>query len=110
MQDNKPQNITIKTLYNEKYLSISQIGSGGMAHVWRVLDTKFEIERAIKTLRSTQKQYSFESFSQQPLSMENLLVLYKQSYFTCGNEIEFSVLNRILEKIYILMALNIMTL
>ena len=38
---------------NHRYSTISALGDGGMAQVFRVLDTKYNVERAIKILQTT---------------------------------------------------------
>lgn len=71
MNYGKSKQSSARSFANGRYIILSQIGSGGMADVWRVLDTKFEIERAIKVLRTIQHAYSFETFSNQHNSEGN---------------------------------------
>lgn len=40
-----------KSFQQGRYIVLSRLGVGGIASVWRVLDTKYEIERAIKVLQ-----------------------------------------------------------
>ena len=51
-----------KTFQKDRYVVLSRLGVGGIATVWRVLDSKFEVERAIKVLQ--REQMSQESIQQ----------------------------------------------
>ena len=39
------------TFQNGRYETVAQIGEGGMAEVYKVIDTKFNVTRAIKRIK-----------------------------------------------------------
>lgn len=55
-----------------RFVVISRLGDGGAASVWRVLDTKYDIERAVKILHVTNNSNALLRFEQEVRIMMQL--------------------------------------
>jgi len=55
-----------------RFIVLSRLGDGGAASVWRVVDSKYEIERAIKTLHLTDHVNTLSRFEQEVKIMMRL--------------------------------------
>ena len=64
-------NIPIQFQEN-RFLVVSRLGDGGAAAVWRVVDTKYDIERAIKTLHVVNIETPLSRFEQEVKIMMRL--------------------------------------
>ena len=57
---------------NERFLIISRLGDGGTASVWRVVDTRYDIERAVKVLHILNNDTVLARFEQEVRIMMRL--------------------------------------
>ena len=55
-----------------RFIVISRLGDGGAAAVWRVVDSKYDIERAVKTLHVTETETAMNRFQQEVRIMMRL--------------------------------------
>ena len=55
-----------------RFIVLSRLGDGGAASVWRVVDSKYDIERAVKTLHLTDHENTLSRFEQEVKIMMRL--------------------------------------
>ncbi len=67
MQNNIPTQFQ-----DDRFVVISRLGDGGAASVWRVVDTKYDIERAVKTLHVAETETALGRFEQEVRIMMRL--------------------------------------
>ena len=75
-------NIPKTTFSDGRFIVISRLGDGGSAAVWRVVDTMYDVERAIKTLHLTDGENSLVRFQQEVqimmrLNSANIVTVYE---------------------------------
>ena len=58
--------------FEGRFIVISRLGDGGAASVWRVVDTKYDIERAVKTLHVAETETALGRFEQEVRIMMRL--------------------------------------
>ena len=57
---------------HDRFIVVSRLGDGGAASVWRVVDTKYDIERAVKTLHVAESETTLDRFEQEVRIMMRL--------------------------------------